>query len=198
MERLHIGRLLHACLSVLVLNGGCSGGDPSPGPQHDSGGASFDDRGICIPDCSSATCLSPKDTCGGECPGVCARGEPGCKDSIHCQVEFTCIGYADGTTTCLPSSCAFTILMPPRCGSPEAECGKCPECTPQCENRECGPDPNCGQSCGTCAGEKFCSTFGTCLQPTCDPPIMVPDGDGGMRPLPELDGSIKVCPGNDR
>jgi len=201
MKRLHAGRLLQLFISVLVSNSGCSGGDSAPGPGQGpdaaSDGRSYDDRGICIPDCSSATCRNPKDTCGGECLGVCARGELGCVYDLHCQPTFSCVAYSDGTTTCLPRSCVFTVLAPPRCGSPDAECGRCPECTPSCENRQCGPDPNCGQSCGTCAAGKYCGGGGKCVQPTCDPPIMVSDGDGGMRPIKELDGSFNPCSGND-
>ncbi len=154
-------------------------------------------NGICFPDCSSATCRAPKDGCGGLCPGVCKSGEHGCFYDVVCPAGFSCLEFEDGTTTCLPGECAFRVLAPPLCGSPDASCGdKCPSCTPRCEGLECGPDPNCDQSCGTCTGDKYCSGAGQCVQPTCDPPILVPDGDGGLRPIQELDsGFSNTCRG---
>ncbi len=113
--------------------------------------------GTCEPKCSSATCQNPGDQCGGQCPGVCANGQSGCKTDINCQTGSVCLAYPDGTTACLPGNCAFRVLMPPLCGLPGAECGEtCPTCTPRCEGRTCGPDPNCGQSCGSCATGEYC------------------------------------------
>jgi hypothetical protein len=200
-------RIGGALIALFVWIGGCSGGDD--GGQSSAcaacsqdggqgGEASRDEGpgGICRPDCSSATCLEPGDRCGGLCPGVCQSREKGCKVDVVCPPGFSCLASADGTTTCLPGTCAFRVLVPPLCGSPDAACGDdCPQCTPRCEGLECGPDPNCGQSCGTCTGGKYCSGVGKCVQPTCDPPIMVPDGDGGLRPIMELDGSFNSCPG---
>jgi len=36
------------------------------------------------------------------------------------------------------------------------------DCTPDCSGRECGADSNCGQSCGTCAGDLECNSQGQC------------------------------------
>ena len=45
-----------------------------------------------------------------------------------------------------------------------------PVCTPQCDGRQCGPDPNCGQSCGTCDGPgTFCNGAGQCRAPRVRP-----------------------------
>ncbi len=42
-------------------------------------------------------------------------------------------------------------------------------CEPQCGALECGPDPTCGVSCGTCTGGATCSFGGQCVQPSgCD------------------------------
>ena len=43
------------------------------------------------------------------------------------------------------------------------------ECTRDCAGRSCGPDPQCGQSCGGCPAGEFCDTAGACeaLQPGC-------------------------------
>ncbi len=41
-------------------------------------------------------------------------------------------------------------------------------CTPDCTARECGPDPVCGASCGTCPVNEECDADGVC-QPVCVP-----------------------------
>ena len=40
-------------------------------------------------------------------------------------------------------------------------------CEPQCGGRECGPDPVCGESCGTCGDFERCTEDGQCER-TCD------------------------------
>jgi len=43
-------------------------------------------------------------------------------------------------------------------------------CTPGCENRYCGPDKNCGISCGDCGSGEVCnSTTNTCRKESCIP-----------------------------
>lgn len=41
-------------------------------------------------------------------------------------------------------------------------------CSPNCANLQCGPDPLCGQSCGTCGGTDVC-TNGICVSLNCVP-----------------------------
>ena len=65
----------------------------------------------------------------------------------------------------------------------------CPACTAHCDARQCGPDPHCGQSCGTCGGGAFCNVAGKCVTATRPPEITVPDGNGGSTPLPPLGDS---------
>jgi hypothetical protein len=36
-------------------------------------------------------------------------------------------------------------------------------CTPDCSGRACGPDPQCGTSCGRCAAHASCTPLGTCV-----------------------------------
>ncbi len=38
------------------------------------------------------------------------------------------------------------------------------QCVPDCSNRQCGPDPVCGASCGTCPPDKICK-LGQCMTP---------------------------------
>jgi hypothetical protein len=42
------------------------------------------------------------------------------------------------------------------------------ECTPECGQRLCGPDPVCGESCGVCGGDLEC-VEGTCTSGECCP-----------------------------
>jgi RHS repeat-associated protein len=144
-------------------------------------------RCICTPDCSSATCQNPSDGCGGECPNVCDDGEEGCEDDVHCQEGSTCAQGPNGIRKCRPEECDFRKVAPPLCGTPDAPCGEeCPVCTPQCDSRECGPDPRCGASCGGCSDGEFCDLAGQCSPRPSDPPVSVPDGDGGDRDLEDL------------
>jgi hypothetical protein len=149
---------------------------------------------IPLPDCSHATCANPSDGAGGICPGVCPiGGNPDgtgtCTDDIECPAGSSCHPEADGLRRCRRDDLCppGTTVAPPLCGSPSAPCGvTCPTNTPQCQGRECGPDPLFGQSCGSCAGGSFCSAEGKCVQPTSDPPPLVPDGSGGSVPLEPL------------
>jgi len=137
------------------------------------------------PNCSAATCENPGDGAGGICPGVCpggASGGGGCHDDIECGPGSACIAGPSGVSFCRPASCAFQI-----CGQAGPECGDlCPACTAHCDARQCGPDPHCGQSCGTCGGGTFCDVTGKCVAPTPPPDITVPDPNGGQTPLPSL------------
>ena len=68
------------------------------------------------------------------------------------------------------------------CGSGEScSNGKCvPNCTPDCDGKECGDD-GCGGSCGTCGSGKSCSN-GKCVPnctPDCDGKDCGDDGCGG-------------------
>jgi len=155
---------------------------PSNDPQLCGSPASLCGPCIAVPDCSEATCANPSNKAGGVCPGVCDPGECGCTDDIHCDPGFVCLQAVDGCATCRPSSCAYTTLVPPLCGSPGAPCGdECPTpiCIPRCDGRACGPDPNCGESCGTCAGNATCDINGQCVTHEEDEPISVPDDAGG-------------------
>jgi len=52
---------------------------------------------------------------------------------------------------------ACTDLPLSRCDfQPQALCVGSPGCVPDCEGRACGPDPECGLSCGTCGPDTLC------------------------------------------
>ncbi len=174
-----LGRIFQASTPDVCTDPRCPSNDPSLcGSAASVCGATC----VCTADCSHATCQNPSDGCGGTCMNVCNTGQMGCLDDLNCQSGFACIGG-----TCLPASCAFRIVAPPLCGTSGALCGDtCPACTPSCENRQCGADPVCGQSCGTCAAGSYCGFDGQCVAPTIETAPTVPDGNGGQKPLPAL------------
>jgi len=59
------------------------------------------------------------------------------------------------------SSLAFLLLVFSGCGSGN-------NCTPDCTGKVCGPDPVCGESCGTCTGGETCDAQGQCVS-SCTP-----------------------------
>ncbi len=149
---------------------------------------------VCTPDCSAATCANPSDGCGGRCPAVCNPGET-CSEDVDCPADYACT-----ESGCRPELCTYRLLEPPLCGSPGAPCGEqCPACTPQCDGRSCGLDPNCGKSCGVCASGSHCTIDGQCVTPAEDPALLIPDGQGGTRPLDDLPpaatATVGVVPG---
>jgi len=84
------------------------------------------------------------------------------------------------------------------CGAPEqvaADCqtgcanGQCTGCTPSCGGRECGPDPVCGTSCGTCGAGTECNAAGRCEA------VCLPDCDGKECGRDGCGGSCGTCPG---
>jgi len=109
-----------------------------------------------------------------------------CLDHKTCQGFEICAGsycIANDAWTqavCRPIECAFSRLVPPLCGTPDAPCGEeC--CKPDCTDRVCGEDPRCGLSCGTCEPESFCTIDGQCQLDS-----GVADCAGDLRATPPL------------
>ncbi|HKO47649.1 MAG TPA: FG-GAP-like repeat-containing protein, partial [Polyangiaceae bacterium] len=181
----HLGQVVGATTTDACVDPRCPSNDPALcGPGSLCGDC------VCTPNCAAATCQNPSDGCNGICPGVCGPGGGSggggpCQDDITCGVGFSCIAGPNGVSSCRPSSCAFKI-----CGQAGPECGDlCPSCTPHCDGRQCGPDPHCGQDCGSCGDGTFCGVAGNCVTATPPPEITVPDGDGGSKVLPPLPDS---------
>jgi hypothetical protein len=62
-----------------------------------------------------------------------------------------------------------------------------PECVPACGGRDCGPDPFCGISCGTCTPPLVCNSHGLCVE-------CVPDcSDRECGPDPVCSTSCGTC-----
>lgn len=81
------------------------------------------------------------------------------------------------TITCFDTdedSCLEGVLS--RCGDRTCSvtetietCAEDCSCQRDCAGRVCGPDPVCGESCGTCTGGKTCNTNGQCVAEECEP-----------------------------
>jgi RHS repeat-associated protein len=153
---------------------------------------------IRTPDCSQATCSNPLDQYGHPCAGVCGPGEGSCTDDLECKDGGVCptANPPGAPRQCRPPICVTSLLRPPFCGHPGAPCGdQCPTCTAACGDKECGTDPLCGTSCGTCAEGSYCDGAGKCVTPSVPPPITKPDGTP-VADLPRTDAAgVGAIPG---
>lgn len=106
--------------------------------------------------------------------------------------EPRCCYHADNDS-CLEG--VLTICGDGDCNVTESEI-TCPvdcKCELDCADRECGPDPVCRQSCGTCMGGKTCNASGQCVSETC-----VPNCSGRECGLDPVCGqSCGTCSGED-
>jgi len=130
-------------------------------------GVDFADECVgCTPDCTGVACGD--DGCGGNC-GDCADGfdcvsgqcsGPSCDGfcgvfdpARPCQCDEGC----DDREDCCPDRCFF-------CGTePDSGCW----CDSACEVYSCGPEP-CGNLCGTCDDEAYCSDGECVVDSVCD------------------------------
>lgn len=78
----------------------------------------------------------------------CANGEPQ-------------IVYRDAPMIMAAASMAGASAPAPK-AAPSPPAQQRPACAPRCGDRECGPDPSCGESCGTCRAGLKCSE-GACI-----------------------------------
>ncbi|OGQ23887.1 MAG: hypothetical protein A2138_22110 [Deltaproteobacteria bacterium RBG_16_71_12] len=132
--------------------------------------------GRCLPE----TCTPGATSCAGRTLLTCDVDGVGYAETT---CEETC-GGPDGSAACvalvctpLSTSCADadTVAQCNQQGTAEVaiDCGvdqRCEggvclddSCVPSCGTRVCGPDPECGTSCGDCEGT--CTTAGQCLLP---------------------------------
>ena len=157
-----------------------------------------DGQCVCQPACDGKECGA--DGCGGEC-GTCGWGYK-CDSSV-CVVDpckgISYEGCCDGQALYW---CQNNQLYNqkcndnPLCGWNVANqyygCGTagledpggehpivCPECQPDCDGKQCGPD-GCGGTCGACIGVLAECVDGTCVcQPDCTGKVCGDDGCGG-------------------
>ena len=178
------GRVFNANSDDVCLPTGCPSNDPD---KCGSAESLCGEQCVGTPDCSNASPTHPEDGNGGQCPHTCPDGEACCNEDIQCPVGSMCQAQEFGPGVCRPGICRYQRLTPPFCGIPGAICGdQCKSCEQACDGRQCGDDPRCGVSCGTCAAGSFCSG-GQCLVDEEDPPISVPDGSGGEDEIPDLE-----------
>lgn len=145
-----------ACRDDVDCDGGfiCDGGVCAPIEPCEEGTRCFDERTVAT--CSDGQlelrvcplderCVEALGVCQPEeNPAVCT--EPRCLDddtAVLCVLGVPVENDCDVDEVCRDGACEpFT-------------------CEPQCGVRECGPDPLCGQSCGSCANE--CTVDGRCV-----------------------------------
>ena len=149
------------------------------------------------PNCSCSTITCSDKTCSdgleGSCPGLlqpdCNNNQIMCGASLNgcncgtCDTGYYCNGGVC-SRSCLASDCGLRECgtLPGRIDCGETFCGLCTiqgetcnitsgvcfQCIPDCTNRNCGVDPVCGSSCGTCntlIGE-YCNLAGSCVRDT--------------------------------
>ena len=92
-------------------------------------------------------------------------------DGKDCQNDQQCpAGQVCNTTTglCVPGSDAGTDAGDddlPDAGDADSGDPGGDDCQQDCGQRECGPDPQCGLSCGDCGVDQLCNADGQCVDP---------------------------------
>jgi hypothetical protein len=173
----HCGRCDNQCRSgyvhtLPVCQNGLCGTACEPG---------WEDRDD-APGCESACVAAGDEVCNGlddDCDGMpddtfqCVMGEP-----VACLTTCRSVGIGECSEDCEPP-------LPSACTPPEEACNgfdddcdgmidedfppeTCDLCTPDCADRDCGPDPVCGWSCGECTPPETCNLYGQCIPP-CEP-----------------------------
>lgn len=92
----------------------------------------------------------------GECGGGEWRRYDGCGDLLDVE---TC----DDGDECTADACDAEL----GCTYAQLDTTECVACEAGCDDRECGPDPVCGESCGSCEAGSVCA-FGLCIDDPCD------------------------------
>jgi len=143
--------------------------------------------------CIGQSCLGG---CGENCPGeltleqdcgttMCGISPSGCGDCGSCEIGYHCDGGIC-VVSCIADCGSYNCgLVPNRCGEycglcdvangewcdsdlGPGEAGYCSNetCEQDCTGRNCGLDPVCGESCGTCIGLDSCNSTGQCVSET--------------------------------
>lgn len=112
--------------------------------------------------------------CGGYDFSGCERdggGDPVCGNGLL-EAGEACDGAALAGASCM--SAGFdrgSLACAGDCSRLDTSLCENDACTPNCGGRECGVDPICGVSCGSCGGGETCDAAGQCIAP----------GDSGPR-----------------
>jgi hypothetical protein len=119
-----------------------------------------------------------------------------CVWNMSCNHTHNCIGKCCGDDGCCSgSTCGDNCTTGEVCDLTTCTCvseieSVCDECTPQCEEDECGPD-ECGWYCGGCEGGPVCMFWSKCGHE--DPPDCTGRNCG---PDPVMQQSCGTCPDN--
>jgi hypothetical protein len=186
---------------------GCGGSCGTCGEGQVCDGAEGQCVNACTPYCNNKDCGN--DGCGGSCGTCpegegCSAFQ--CVDSLSCNELVECIMGCEGSKNCEDncwdrtspeamlqwlklSNCVETA-----CGSWGNSCAakavqdggacrkewtNCLDCTPDCQDRDCGAD-GCGGSCGTCPEKQACTEAGYCAcTPVCGGKECGNNGCGG-------------------
>jgi hypothetical protein len=168
----------------------------------------------CTPSCNGKECGN--DGCGGSCglcgdaQGCTAFqciASLSCKELVECSMDcggvkacedqcwdetspegmvqwlkvFNCVKAVCGSWG---GTCTSNAVK--EGGACRTEWSTCLDCTPDCQDRQCGAD-GCGGTCGTCANQQACTEAGYCAcTPACDGKECGGNGCGG---------SCGTCPG---
>ena len=145
------------------------------------GGSMCNDVGQCIntgceSECGGLSC-GPDPRCGVSC-GVCDGQEECRQGNCECSFERCGENCCAADEVCAQGACCRPNCEGRTCGDDGCggSCGTCQGgshcqeglcivdgCEPQCEDRECGLDPVCRVSCGTCGATETCDLNGLCM-----------------------------------
>jgi hypothetical protein len=86
---------------------------------------------------------------------ICDPDTNKCVPYSPCSHAYNCVGKCGGDDGCgTDTDCEDNCPTGESCsGAPN---WVCEHCQPDCINSECGPDPVCGETCGTCTAEYMC------------------------------------------
>ena len=141
-------------LECNLATGLCERADDPDGGMDDG---DADQDGACEPDCAGRVCGD--DGCGGTCGSctgeqTCEQGQCVCASHASQACHQGDVWWFDGCGD------AEEVAVPCDYGCTN---GSCDDCQPDCSGRECGPDPICGTSCGTCGENASCDGTGQCV-----------------------------------
>ncbi len=144
-----------SCEPGRQLECSCAGGVTGYQTCKDDGSGWGDCVCPCVKDCTGLEC-GEDPLCGESC-GTCGANST-CNTSGICECDFVdCEGSCcDDGQVCADSAC----------------------CTPDCGERECGPEPVCGTICGDCGAGEECTMSGECSSgctPDCGTMVCGPD-----------------------
>ena len=135
--------------------------------------------GTCIEQPCQAACAGKQcgnDGCGGVC-GQCTDGKQCINHSCKCTSPDHVACCTDATGLCLFDSCGAQVESIHPCPS-GCENASCLACTPDCTDKQCGPD-GCGGTCGLCTLPLQCQNGQCSCDPDCQGKSCGPDGCGG-------------------